>query len=117
MDHSTPPNDADTATDPVCGMTVKTATAKNKANHAGHSYYFCSQRCLGKFTTEPERYLKPAAAAPAAPSSAGPGTIYTCPMHPEIRQAGPGSCPICGMALEPADRHRRAAARTPSSST
>jgi Cu+-exporting ATPase len=101
MDHSHPAHDADTATDAVCGMTVKTATAKNKADHAGHTYYFCSPRCLGKFTAEPERYLKPAAAAPAAPSSAAPGTIYTCPMHPQIRQAGPGSCPICGMALEP----------------
>jgi Cu+-exporting ATPase len=92
---------ADTATDPVCGMTVKTAEAPNKADHAGHTYYFCSPRCLGKFTTEPGRYLKPAGAVPAAPSSAGPGTIYTCPMHPQIRQVGPGSCPICGMALEP----------------
>ncbi|HEX9524737.1 MAG TPA: heavy metal-binding domain-containing protein, partial [Reyranella sp.] len=90
---------ADTATDPVCGMTVKTAHAPNKADHSGHTYYFCSARCLGKFTAEPRRYLKPA----AAPSAAKQGTIYTCPMHPEIRQVGPGSCPICGMALEPAE--------------
>ena len=100
MDHSHH-HPADTATDPVCGMTVKTADARNKAQHDGHTYYFCSPHCLAKFTAEPLRYLKPAA-APAAPA-AKPGTIYTCPMHPEIRQAGPGSCPICGMALEPAE--------------
>ncbi len=94
---------ADAATDPVCGMTVKTADAPNKADHDGHTYYFCSPRCLGKFTAEPLRYLKPTAAPAAAASAAKPGTIYTCPMHPEIRQVGPGSCPICGMALEPAE--------------
>ena len=82
-------------------MTVKVAGAKNKAQHDGHTYYFCSPRCLGKFTAEPLRYLKPAG-APAAPA-ARPGTIYTCPMHQQIRQVGPGSCPICGMALEPAE--------------
>jgi len=87
------------ATDPVCGMTVKTADAPNKADHDGHTYYFCSPRCFAKFTAEPGRYLKPA----TAPSLAKQGTIYTCPMHPEIRQVGPGSCPICGMALEPAE--------------
>jgi Cu+-exporting ATPase len=86
----------DTATDPVCGMKVTIATARNKAEHAGHTYYFCSQRCLGKFTAEPSRYLVPKAAVPMPK-----GTIFTCPMHPEIRQEGPGSCPICGMALEP----------------
>jgi Cu+-exporting ATPase len=94
---------ADTATDPVCGMTVKIAGARNKAEHDGHTYYFCSPRCLGKFTAEPLRYLKPANAPQEAASSAKPGTIYTCPMHQEIRQIGPGSCPICGMALEPAE--------------
>ena len=99
MDHA-PPDGADTATDPVCGMTVKIAGARNKADHDGHTYYFCSPRCRAKFTAEPLRYLKPAAAPQAAPA-AKPGTIYTCPMHPEIRQVGPGSCPICGMALEP----------------
>ena len=82
-------------------MTVKVAGAKNKAQHDGHTYYFCSPRCLGKFTAEPLRYLKPAG-APAAPV-AKPGTLYTCPMHQQIRQVGPGSCPICGMALEPAE--------------
>jgi Cu+-exporting ATPase len=100
MDHSHH-HPADTATDPVCGMTVKTTDARNKTQHDGHTYYFCSPRCLDKFTAEPLRYLKPAA-APAA-TAAKPGTLYTCPMHPEIRQVGPGSCPICGMALEPAE--------------
>ena len=95
-------------------MTVKTADARNKAAHEGHTYYFCSPRCLAKFTAEPLRYLKPA----AAPAAAGrrPGTIYTCPMHPEIRQVGPGSCPICGMALEPAEASLEDRARTRSSS-
>ncbi|MGO4337173.1 heavy metal translocating P-type ATPase [Labrys sp. KB_33_2] len=83
--------------DPVCGMEVDPATAKHSLRHEGHPYYFCSAGCKSKFEAEPGRYLgerKPAAPAPE-------GTIYTCPMHPEIRQEGPGSCPICGMALEP----------------
>ena len=109
MDHAHP-HAAATATDPVCGMTVKTADAKNKARHDGHTYYFCSARCLGKFTAEPLRYLTPAAAAPTAAPAAKPGTIYTCPMHQQIRQVGPGSCPICGMALEPAEASARGAA-------
>jgi P-type Cu+ transporter len=91
-------------TDPVCGMKVKVAAARHTAQHAGRTHYFCQPKCLDKFTAEPARYLKPAEAAtppPAAP--AAPGTIFTCPMHPEIRQVGPGSCPICGMALEPAE--------------
>ncbi|MBI3199595.1 MAG: cadmium-translocating P-type ATPase [Rhodospirillales bacterium] len=89
------------ATDPVCGMKVKTAGAKNTTVHDGQTYYFCNPKCLQKFTAEPDRYLKPAEAAPAP--DVPTGTIYTCPMHPEIRQIGPGSCPICGMALEPAE--------------
>ncbi|MDP2333228.1 MAG: YHS domain-containing protein, partial [Reyranella sp.] len=94
-------HDHDIAIDPVCGMKVKVAGAKNTTTHDGHTYYFCSPKCLQKFTAEPDRYLKPAEAAPATPVA--PGTIFTCPMHPEIRQVGPGSCPICGMALEPAE--------------
>ena len=89
------------ATDPVCGMKVKIAVARNTTVHAGQTYYFCNPKCLQKFTAEPDRYLKPTEAAPAPPVAAG--TIFTCPMHPEIRQVGPGSCPICGMALEPAE--------------
>jgi Cu+-exporting ATPase len=87
------------ATDPVCGMSVDPATAGHRAAFAGQTTYFCSAGCRDKFLAEPQRYLSeaPAEAAPSAPA----GTIYTCPMHPQIRQAGPGSCPICGMALEP----------------
>ncbi|HKV16085.1 MAG TPA: heavy metal translocating P-type ATPase [Reyranella sp.] len=90
----------ETAIDPVCGMKVKTQGAKYTAIHDGETHYFCNPRCLAKFTAEPARYLKPGA-QPAPPPP--PGIIFTCPMHPEIRQVGPGSCPICGMALEPAE--------------
>ncbi|MBN9490917.1 MAG: cadmium-translocating P-type ATPase [Alphaproteobacteria bacterium] len=92
---------ADTAIDPVCGMTVKINGAKNVTVHEGETYYFCNPKCLAKFTAEPRRYLKPQ--EQPAPLPVAPGTIFTCPMHPEVRQVGPGSCPICGMALEPAE--------------
>jgi len=86
-------------TDPVCGMTVNPATTLHRHQHRDHTYYFCSAGCRTNFAAEPARYLKDK----AAPAQAVPeGTIFTCPMHPEIRQTGPGSCPICGMALEPA---------------
>ncbi len=92
-------------TDPVCGMTVDPARAKASHTHGGRTYYFCSSSCASKFAADPERYLKSdakadhAAAAPAqVPAS---GTIWTCPMHPEVRQDHPGNCPKCGMALEP----------------
>ncbi|MBC8038521.1 MAG: cadmium-translocating P-type ATPase [Rhizobiales bacterium] len=84
------------AIDPVCGMTVDPHTAKHRADFHGRPYYFCSAGCKAKFETNPEKYLDPEAADPVDPSA-----TYTCPMHPEIRQQGPGSCPICGMALEP----------------
>ncbi|MFC0339851.1 heavy metal translocating P-type ATPase [Paracoccus niistensis] len=86
--------------DPVCGMMVDPHATQHKAEHAGRPYYFCSAGCRAKFLAEPERYLDPAAAEAKA-EPVPEGTIYTCPMHPEIRQVGPGSCPICGMALEP----------------
>ena len=85
--------------DPVCGMMVDPATAKHRTDHAGQTFYFCSAGCRTKFEADPQRYLAPAPAKPASPVAEG--TIFTCPMHPEIRQVGPGSCPICGMALEP----------------
>jgi P-type Cu+ transporter len=86
------------AIDPVCGMTVDPLTTPHRHVHRGHTYHFCGNSCRTKFAADPARYLdKKPAAAPEAP----PGTIYTCPMHPQIRQVGPGSCPICGMALEP----------------
>jgi len=84
--------------DPVCGMTVDPHTAKHRHVHNGQPYYFCGARCREKFAADPAKYLDPQVRE-AAPVPAD--TIYTCPMHPEIRQVGPGSCPICGMALEP----------------
>jgi len=92
--------------DPVCGMTVDPATSKHRFDHAGTAYHFCSAGCRSKFEADPAKYLapQPAAAQPQpAAAPAKPGAIYTCPMHPQIRQAGPGSCPICGMALEPVE--------------
>jgi P-type Cu+ transporter len=116
--HSSVPN-TDTATveghapetyiDPVCGMTVA-ADSLHAAEHAGRTFKFCCAGCRTKFLKEPTRYLAATAAvkgaippvAAAQPSSGvAAGTIYTCPMHPEIRQIGPGHCPKCGMALEP----------------
>jgi P-type Cu+ transporter len=102
-----------TATDPVCGMTVTPEGAAATATHEGETYLFCSTGCHAKFVADPELYLRPAEeehgaccghaghGAAAASPPADPGAIYTCPMHPEIEQVGPGSCPICGMALEP----------------
>ena len=84
--------------DLVCGMTVDPATAKHHAQHDGTTFHFCSAGCAAKFSADPLQYLsgapKPVVATPS-------GAIWTCPMHPEIRRDGPGSCPICGMALEP----------------
>jgi Cu+-exporting ATPase len=103
------PAAAEQAIDPVCGMRVATASSRH-LDHEGTRYWFCSDGCRDRFRTEPGRYLadtgtsrtahhdhtsKPAGSGTAA------GTIYTCPMHPEVRQAGPGHCPKCGMALEP----------------
>jgi Cu+-exporting ATPase len=85
------------AIDPVCGMKVDPATAKHRFSYRGRDYFFCGGRCRERFEAEPEKFLAARPAAPAAPA----GAIYTCPMHPEVRQVGPGSCPICGMALEP----------------
>ncbi|MDE2181871.1 MAG: heavy metal translocating P-type ATPase [Alphaproteobacteria bacterium] len=119
------------ARDPVCGMTPYKEIAKAKGNHARYhdeDYYFCSAGCKAKFQNEPEKYAVssrpsdapasrpagthsesvPVGPGPRAPALAGDdnrgnNVLYTCPMHPEIRQMGPGACPICGMALEPAD--------------
>ncbi|MFK2931266.1 heavy metal translocating P-type ATPase [Dyella agri] len=83
--------------DPVCGMTVDPQTSAHRATHAGHDYHFCSARCREKFVVDPAAYLGERRPAPPAPA----GAIYTCPMHPEVQQTGPGDCPKCGMALEP----------------
>jgi P-type Cu+ transporter len=88
-----------TAIDPVCGMAVKIEGAEYVAEHHGAQHYFCSSRCHDKFLIDPELYLS--GAHLDAVEEVPPGTIYICPMHPEIRQPGPGSCPICGMPLEP----------------
>src|SRR6478735_2703301 len=86
------------AKDPVCRMTVDPATTPHRHTHGGDTYFFCSGGCRAKFAANPKRYLS---RLPAAAASAPAGTIYTCPMHPQVRQEGPGTCPICGMALEP----------------
>ncbi len=83
------------STDPVCGMTVDPAATPHHADFADHTWHFCSAGCRDKFLANPQRYLEP-----AAPVEATAGAVWTCPMHPEIRQDGPGACPICGMALE-----------------
>jgi Cu+-exporting ATPase len=85
-----------TALDPVCGMTVDPATSRHRHDHAGRTYHFCGDGCRAKFAADPDKYLRPAPVTEPVK-----GAIYTCPMHPQIRQQGPGSCPICGMALEP----------------
>lgn len=84
--------------DPVCGMTV-TEQSEHKLTHEGRPYYFCSAKCQGKFAANPLQYLVSTAPEDTAPEPAG--TIYTCPMHPEVRQDHPGICPKCGMTLEP----------------
>ncbi|MEO6717536.1 MAG: heavy metal translocating P-type ATPase [Novosphingobium sp.] len=90
------PRHAATAHDPVCGMTVDPAKTLHHAEHAGHSYHFCSAGCRTKFVAKPQQYL-----SPRQPDEVAAGTLWTCPMHPEVRQDRPGACPICGMALEP----------------
>ena len=89
------------ALDPVCGMTVETATAKHTHTWNGKIWYFCSGHCKTKFVAEPERYAGRVEKPEKPVAAPAPGTIYTCPMHPEVRQVGPGACPKCGMALEP----------------
>lgn len=97
------------AVDPVCGMRVNPAAAAGTLTHAGTTYYFCSRHCVAKFAADPQRYLAgpPGAAGDACCGAAAadippvPGATYTCPMHPEVIRDGPGTCPACGMALEP----------------
>ena len=97
--HPANPAGATTVTDPVCGMQVDPSENTLHTEHQGKTYYFCSDRCRGRFVDNPGQYLsgKPVEASAEVPA----GTIYTCPMHPQIRQPGPGNCPICGMTLEP----------------
>ncbi len=87
-------------TDPVCGMQIDPATAKGgKSSFKGNDYFFCNPKCKTKFETNPQEYLRKKADTPV--TQADKERIYTCPMHPEVRQKGPGNCPLCGMALEP----------------
>ena len=91
-------DDAAAVIDPVCGMTVDPAKTAHHAEHAGHAYHFCSSGCRAKFVANPDAYLGD---KPRPEPVATSGTMWTCPMHPEIRRDRPGTCPICGMALEP----------------
>ncbi len=91
---------ATTATDPVCGMTVDVNAGKPGAEHDGATYWFCSEGCKAKFLADPQKYLAPKTAI-ATPVAMPKGTVYVCPMDPEVRSDKPGPCPICGMALEP----------------
>src|SRR5579871_5601319 len=83
----------DVTKDPVCGMTVDPQNTRHRATCSGADYFFCSAGCRTKFEADPARYLATEASPPRPEAPAG--TIYTCPMHPEVRQVGPGSCPIC----------------------
>ena len=88
-----------TARDPVCGMSVEPEKSAFGTIHEGTSYYFCSANCQAKFVVDPKTYVSKAKVLEEP--STNSETIYTCPMHPQIRQRGPGNCPICGMVLEP----------------
>src|SRR6056297_3950592 len=93
------PAGAETATDPVCGMTVQVTEKTRTETYDGQSFHFCSDGCQEKFRDDP--YFYASGNAEKAKGNVAQGTQYTCPMHPEIVQDEPGSCPICGMALEP----------------
>jgi P-type Cu+ transporter len=99
--HAGPAGEAVKVKDPVCGMDVEQATAAGRSSHQGETYFFCSGSCKGKFDADPSRYLSAESGQPAPAQEAREGVLYTCPMHPEIVRDKPGSCPICGMALEP----------------
>ncbi|HKQ05603.1 MAG TPA: heavy metal translocating P-type ATPase [Blastocatellia bacterium] len=102
-------------TDPVCGMQINPETSAGSSQYGGKAYFFCSKTCQEKFEADPSRYLKASAksgvasARPAPPHAAEKGDLYTCPMHPEVKNQGPGSCPKCGMALEPVEISLKAA--------
>src|SRR3546814_18021387 len=102
-DHQGAEKGSGSTTDPVCGMTVDPATTPHTATHSGKHHYFCSAGCLAKFEAEPDLY---AAKSEPAAADAPERAIWTCPMNPEIQRAGPGSCPIAGMALGHGDRTR-----------
>src|ERR1039457_5163050 len=93
--------------DPICGMDVEPATAAGSHVHDGQTYYFCSTHCLAEFRADPTRYIQP---HPSVPHPIDTSAWYTCPMHPEIRQPGPGACPKCGMGVVPQTKKSTAAA-------
>ena len=97
-------NDALTVRDPVCGMKVNPVTAL-RHEHGDRIHYFCGEKCRAKFVADPRRYLQapPEAVGTESAHSQRKDVIYTCSMHPEVRQSGPGTCPKCGMALEPVE--------------
>ena len=101
--HRHAPPQPGAATDPVCGMSVDPATSPHRAEHIGRAYFFCGAKCRERFVAEPARYVAPdqARQEPATPVPVAEQTLWTCPMHPQIVRSEPGSCPICGMALEP----------------
>ncbi len=99
--HQTQAIESQLATDPVCGMRVDPADACQHV-YRTDTYHFCSSGCQQKFSADPDKYLNPGLSN-AAPSAVAAGSIWTCPMHPEVRREGPGPCPFCGMALEPLD--------------
>jgi P-type Cu+ transporter len=98
-DHSHPAVAPAEVIDPVCGMTISPDDAVGHVEYKGQTYYFCSQSCLDQFRSTPDTFLAERPAGPVAPADME--REYTCPMHPEVRQKGPGACPKCGMALEP----------------
>src|SRR4051812_8965064 len=104
-DHGAGPLDAtvteDPMRDPVCGMQVEADSAAGHTVHAGTTYYFCSSHCADRFESDPDRYVETTGRSVPTRPTVDADVEYTCPMHPQIRQMGPGSCPICGMALEP----------------
>ncbi|MEO7351208.1 MAG: YHS domain-containing protein, partial [Marmoricola sp.] len=90
--------------DPVCGMDVDPSSSEHHVERDGAAYHFCSAHCQARFEADPAQYVgaQPGGrTSPAGPDAGSAGQEHTCPMHPEIRQLGPGACPICGMALEP----------------
>jgi Cu+-exporting ATPase len=101
-DHGTSDSGGVRVKDPVCGMSVDPQKTQHRTRFNGQDYFFCNPRCREKFIADPAKYLAPETADAPSPAPVPPGTIWTCPMHPEIRRDKPGTCPICGMALEPA---------------
>lgn len=100
--HANHAHQAQTAIDPVCGMSVEIGEEAGQVTHEGKTYYFCSEHCVRKFSKNPASYLEPKKSDLNSAHAQGlKDAIHTCPMHPEIEQKGPGTCPICGMALEP----------------